>query len=181
MREGWLPTRCCVNPNTQAFRNLRIGVCHVTKSQKLGFWPIWGPPGIWSMSHPTDQLNTLWHALGLQLSQSHKCSSPSGWMCVWLQWQSKHIRSHHQDETSDKSPCCRSPKPSPASLLEAPCHSRKPDFKADQLHSLMNISFMATLTVIFLMVFPSARSHLTGVKLGLLQLDMQRCTSLFSF
>ena len=46
-------------------------------------------------------------------------------------------------------------------------------------HSPMNISLMATLTVIFWMVFPSARSHLTGVKLGLLQLDVQRCTILF--
>ena len=47
------------------------------------------------------------------------------------------------------------------------------------LHSPMNLSLMATLTVIFWMVFPSARSHLTGVKLGLLQLDVQRCTILF--
>ena len=46
--------------------------------------------------------------------------------------------------------------------------------------SLCSICFMVTLTVIFLMVFPSARLHLTGAKLGLFHPDVHRLTILYA-
>ena len=48
MREGRLPTRCCVNPDTQAFCNLKIWVYHVMKSKMLRFNDLMAT---WNLEH----------------------------------------------------------------------------------------------------------------------------------
>ena len=103
----------------------------------------------------------------------------------------KQFFSHPQEERSNTSPCCHSPKPSPASQCLVPRHSHKPDFSNCDLIVLLKGNFiialhgqwtstiLVTFTVIFFMVFPSAMSHLTGAKLGLFQPEAQRFTNLF--